>query len=1036
MVKKRQDLENPEEFYSPGGVKERHKNGILDDEDATALSPSELAELDQIEAGIKNENSFYKSEEDDENEPEETEQPDEGDASFSYRNETPKKGKAGGRIKKKLKKKLIIGGILGGTGAGIILIILLFLTALKLPHMVANISVYEFARLSRNYSRSVAQVTEEKIAIDAESTFAQDVKARWTDLRSKTWGKLDKYRPQKVLDNLKSGDNFEYTFTEKPRTLFPGTREVLDGVKVNGQQLNLSDAQWFDVKTKFTDRLEFNGRLTAQLEDALKESNTLVRGKVAQSIRDELGIRLRRWERLTKSYQDALDAERENIRLTAAAAESKANPPAVDAIDEAVTEADNASQETLKSDAKLNTFIKSDGQSLATETDQIIERTTFDAFNSTATKIISTASTIYAIAVPACLIFEGSVENSGSVVNANSDRAVKTYYTIAAGAHQQQNGQADPNNIGGLNDEIGDISNSPAELRASGKLTSTESFSNPQVGGAQYTIFDAVLGGGIVSGFFNTVMRASCPTLTSISTGVTLAAAEIGINVASGGAEESFTLALKTAFTDIFKEVFTKKFAVKVIRDVGLIEIGSYIAKMIVVSHMGQQASGIPNGQELAIEADQGANIAAGDIDRQQFYGRPMTQSQIVMSNYQDAQYIALANSKKSVFDRYLNPHNPVSALTNTALAMDNGLRRPIAVTLRGLFAKIGTLFEPSRTVLLSLLSGNQQKALAATANTNYHLVQWGWTDDEEAVIQGNPEKYSPINNAEYVERNMDLQALKVKYDKCFTSDMGTLLSEKMIVRDSDGNVKPDEGDCAPNKLGSSNEEAFRYRLYMRYEGTLSQLVDVQEPASADPPQSTTPTGGGTPTPPPAPGPPPIVGDTSNIPCAAGTDYGVVDGWKNFQKYQIRVCLVQGTVVNSQISKQIDNLYTDAHATGLIMTGGGFRTYSDQVGVYLAHCKGIGLFPTAPYGPNSPHCPGASIPGNSNHQMGFAIDFNCNGKLIPQKTPAPGTNVCYDWLLVNAGLPQHGPLYEWGKGTIAARAKPGYEAWHWSVDGN
>ncbi len=337
--------------------------------------------------------------------------------------------------------------------------------------------------------------------------------------------------------------------------------------------------------------------------------------------------------------------------------------------------------------------------------------------------------------------------------------------------------------------------------------------------------------------------------------------------------------------------------------------------------------------------------------------------------------------------------------------------------------------------MLASLMPGNQQKALAATADTNYHLVQWGWTDDEEAVIQANPEKYSPINNAEYVERNMDLQALKNKYDKCFNSDMGTLLSKQLIVRDSSGNVKPDDGDCAPNKLGPGNEEAFRYRLYMRYEGTLSQLVDVQEPASADPPQSSVPQGGGTPIPPPVPGPAPIVG-SDTTPCAAGIDYGVQDGWKNFQRYQIRVCNVQGTVVNTQLSKQTDNLYNDAHAAGLIMTGGGFRTYADQVAIYLNWCKVIGLHPLPPYGPTSPTCPGGAIPGNSNHQMGFAIDFVCNGKLIPRAFPAPGTNVCFDWLLVNAGLPQHGPLYEWGKGTPAARAKGGYEAWHWSIDGN
>jgi|GEM_PF-2644403 len=171
-----------------------------------------------------------------------------------------------------------------------------------------------------------------------------------------------------------------------------------------------------------------------------------------------------------------------------------------------------------------------------------------------------------------------------------------------------------------------------------------------------------------------------------------------------------------------------------------------------------------------------------------------------------------------------------------------------------------------------------------------------------------------------------------------------------------------------------------------------------------------------------------VAGDTSSIPCAAGKDGGVNDGYDDGQLVRIRTCFIpslnSNTVVNSQISAQINSLYVAARAANIPLNGGGFRTLAGQEQLFRARC------PTTPF---TESCTGVARPRYSNHQMGLAIDFTCAGVLIPQRYTNALGNQCYQWLLQNAG--RFG-LKEWGNGTAAARQKAGYEGWHWSVDGN
>ncbi|MFZ1619090.1 MAG: M15 family metallopeptidase [Microgenomates group bacterium] len=176
--------------------------------------------------------------------------------------------------------------------------------------------------------------------------------------------------------------------------------------------------------------------------------------------------------------------------------------------------------------------------------------------------------------------------------------------------------------------------------------------------------------------------------------------------------------------------------------------------------------------------------------------------------------------------------------------------------------------------------------------------------------------------------------------------------------------------------------------------------------------------------------------DTTNIPCAAGTDYGPADGYTNGVLTRIRTCRVAGMVVNSQVSKQVSDMHAAWTAAGIPLSGGSFRTMAGQISIYQNWCKIDGIVGSPPPYPKPPgqtiRCPGGGAPGYSNHQMGMAIDFNCAGTLIPRKYAAASQNRCFQWLSTNAG--KYG-FFEYGYGKTRDGSS-GYEGWHWSVNGN
>lgn len=151
-------------------------------------------------------------------------------------------------------------------------------------------------------------------------------------------------------------------------------------------------------------------------------------------------------------------------------------------------------------------------------------------------------------------------------------------------------------------------------------------------------------------------------------------------------------------------------------------------------------------------------------------------------------------------------------------------------------------------------------------------------------------------------------------------------------------------------------------------------------------------------------------GDSSATTCAAGKDLGTADGYKNGKKTIIRICNVQGIVVNAQISGNLDKLLNAAHGAGVPMSGGGFRTMEEQIAARRNNnCPNIYTAPASSCSPPT------AQPGFSNHQMGLAIDFTAGGSIIS------GGSAQFRWLKAHAA-------------TYGLKNLPS-ESWHWSVDG-
>lgn len=165
----------------------------------------------------------------------------------------------------------------------------------------------------------------------------------------------------------------------------------------------------------------------------------------------------------------------------------------------------------------------------------------------------------------------------------------------------------------------------------------------------------------------------------------------------------------------------------------------------------------------------------------------------------------------------------------------------------------------------------------------------------------------------------------------------------------------------------------------------------------------------------PAGGPVPGHVDTSRTACPGGP--GRVEAAPGGTR--IRVCTVQvgADPVNAALAPHAARMFTDAAKAGLkLAIGSGFRSHAQQISLRIAHCGGNTH--RAIYEVQSSSCsPPTAIPGQSEHEWGYALDLTCGGALIRSHA-----DPCFAWLNTNAK--RYGGLKNYPA-----------EPWHWSPSG-
>ena len=261
-----------------------------------------------------------------------------------------------------------------------------------------------------------------------------------------------------------------------------------------------------------------------------------------------------------------------------------------------------------------------------------------------------------------------------------------------------------------------------------------------------------------------------------------------------------------------------------------------------------------------------------------------------------------------------------------------------------------------------------------------------------------------------------DTDATKPNFQELGFENRTEMIACEIYLLPNRKETTKDLGDSIQKSLFgfNINDLARKYRVYLYSNSMADLMVELSSTEKTDKIYASSSTASSETTGGPGANTDIVTGDTSGLTCAAGTDGGVGDGYKDGKLIKIRLCNVQGIVVNSQISSNVDLLLNSAKSAGINLSGGGFRTMESQIATRRNNC---GSSQYDIYEKPSDQCkPPTARPGNSNHQMGLAIDLSSDGKLI-----LSSSNKGFIWLDANASK----------FGLINFKKEP----WHWSTDG-
>ncbi len=786
--------------------------------------------------------------------------------------------------------KLVYGALLGGLTLPILVIILLALVIgpYKAVSFAESVAGYQFARTLTQMSENTGRIVAEKTSIDA---IASD--SKWASIKNtfnpttgksgELWSKLDKFRPNKTIANFKGSNKLIYN-TERSKIL---GRDVLKSVTIEGKTVNVKSVP---IKGRLVPGYELITRdiplaksFTPDFIAALKAESIgpITRARIASQIRSDLSISLVAW--MIGKYAGAtpeeakIRAEREALAVSKgeplATADTPATPKiasgASSSVTQAATDAATAEQQALADTTQAKAVVANPNETPAAVQkiiDKEISSTAVSGLSGLAGEALGIINPIYKWAVPLCLIYDGSIVESGPSIDANSDSTTRTGVHALSTADQLKNGYNVNAVAVGANDwKLGKIQDSVAQKRASGQVVDTSGYASTEAsptGQYSYSIADMIPGpiGPILDGPFHN----ACPSLTNVWVGVGLGIAQITVTalsaVPTGGesilgkvavesaAESAVNETLPIVASSVLTKIqnagsFGKNLLVDTGKQLAWIGAATLVAKSIVLSQMGSTHNVLAVGQPYDDSIDDGVNKYSNMIEQRQFYGAPLQDKELNADNANSLAMMSAKTSSQSAYQRYLAINN-YRSLANRLAMIISGYEN--SSFFSSLLHNAGLILNPLRSLGSIFGSLFSHSAFAATnitsVNTYYGNVQFGYTTEEKKLMT--TESYGPLENQLRLDNSGQEAAIAARYGKCFdgSETIGQMLSSGDIRRDNNGNVIANQGLCSPDNLGPHNHDkdagvgmsgfgdlVFRWRVAQSYNNTIDQLTSYQD---------------------------------------------------------------------------------------------------------------------------------------------------------------------------------------------------------------
>jgi hypothetical protein len=768
------------------------------------------------------------------------------------------------RIRGLAKNKLFVFAAASFSGLilAVIAILILFIGLLKIPDLAQNITAYQFNRVTQDYADSAQEEVSEDLAIQAaDGGLGATLKAQYQNLRDNTWGRLDNLRPAIIMDNLAANNNLKLHY--QPGGIFG---QELKGITLNNETYLVKDVTgpWKYIPgvssvLDLQNQIEFSNNFFPALNSNMQLDGVgpIIRGVTENRLRQEAGISLTAWVVSKFQGDSPTQAELEQAREAYAAIDQEQQAsriPTTEDLRDAVNTVDQETTADVASDSKLLQILNNGG------VDPAVSTTLQNAFSSSVvTKALGALNPVVGVGLPLCIIYDGSLENSGPTIDEQTTEEQRSYYYISSAADQEKYGETTGEAVGALNNQMGDITQANAEVRANGGIVDTSNTLSAEASAdGQYTVLDALLGSS-VAGPLDASANILCPVISDTGAVIGLTIIQLVAALATGGvsegAEEGAGVAAESAL-GTFAQNMLSRFATQGAGKVGgkigdivsdTVGTGAKIAgatiaaKLVVLSDSSTLHDGLEEGTDLTNEADAGGNFTANQLEQQMFYGRPLTACEASQGDEASQAQLAEKVESESTYNRYADIMNP-NSLANKLSVDVSGLTKPSIVSSLVSFGD--ALLEPVKSLSGMFATLSPSTAFAATGcgnddSSDYGNVQFGWPQSEENLIRSNP-TYGLLVNQEILDKasnTAEVSAIASTYGKCFTDTVGTLLSgsdnggKPEIVRDQNGNVL-DKGLCSPTNLGPNNPKygdfVFRWRLANRYSNVLDQLEDEQ----------------------------------------------------------------------------------------------------------------------------------------------------------------------------------------------------------------